>query len=92
MGKKRKIISKPQKFGRKHANHPLAKAVLKSEEVKEVAVEPKPEVKEPEPKPEPKPEVKKPEPKPEVKKSKIKKQATPAPAKRTRRRPTNETN
>tara|TARA_Y100000114_G_C11600672_1_gene250273 strand:- start:28 stop:309 length:282 start_codon:yes stop_codon:yes gene_type:complete len=93
MGKKRRIIAKPQKFGKKHVNHPLAKTVLKSEEkVEEVAVESKLEVKEPEPKPEPKAEVKKPEPKPEVKKSKIKKQATPAPARRTRRRTTNETN
>lgn len=49
MGKKRKIISKPKKFNKKHANHPLAKVALKPEEVKEVAAEPKPEIKKPEP-------------------------------------------
>ena len=54
MGKKRKIISKPQKFGKKHANHPLAKPVSKTEEVKEVIVEAKPEPIVVEAKPEPK--------------------------------------
>ena len=96
MGKKRRIIAKPQKFGRKHVNHPLVKAGLKIEEVEEVVIAPKPEIKKPEPKldpkPEPKAEVKKPEPKPEVKKTKVKKQATPSPAKRRRRRETRETN
>mgnify|MGYP003155415152 CR=1 FL=1 len=49
MGKKRKIISKPQKFGRKHANHPLVKAASKPEEIKETVEKPKPEIKKPEP-------------------------------------------
>ena len=85
MGKKRKIISKPQKFNKKHANHPLVKVALKSEEVKEVVAEPKPEIK----KPEPKPEIKKPEPvavvkesKPETKKVEVNK----APTQRRRRK------
>ncbi len=67
MGKKRRIIAKPQKFGKKHINHPLVKAGLSPEEVEEVVIEPKspPVVEEvkPEPKPEPKKvEVKKEEP------------------------------
>ena len=76
MGKKRKIISKPQKFNKKHANHPLVKVALKPEEVKEVVAEPKPEIK----KPEPVAVVK--ESKPEAKKA----QANKAPAQRRRRK------
>ena len=85
MGKKRKIISKPQKFNKKPANHPLVKVALKPEEVKEVVAEPKPEIK----KPEPKPEIKKPEPVAVVKESKPeakKAQANKAPAQRRRRK------
>ena len=79
MGKKRKIISKPQKFARKHANHPLVKAAPKPEEV----VESKPEVKKPEPKPAPAaPAVK--EAKPEPKKVEVKKEE---PRKRKRKTP-----
>ena len=76
MGKKRKIISKPRKFNKKHANHPLVKVALKPEEVKEVVAEPKPEIK----KPEPVAVVK--ESKPEAKKA----QANKAPAQRRRRK------
>ena len=76
MGKKRKIISKPQKFNKKHANHPLVKVALKPEEVKEVVAEPKPEIK----KPEPVAVVK--ESKPETKKVEVNK----APTQRRRRK------
>jgi len=77
MGKKRKIISKPQKFGRKHANHPLVKATPKSEEV----VELKPEIKKPEPAPVT-PVIK--EAKPEPKKVEVEKEQ---PRKRKRKSP-----
>ena len=70
MGKKRKIISKPQKFGRKHSSHPLAKPVAQLEESA------------PELKPEPVVEETKPEPKPEPKKIEVKKEE---PRRRTRK-------
>ena len=38
MGKKRRMRSHPQKFGRKFASHPYAKALAKLKEVKEEAM------------------------------------------------------
>ena len=52
MGKKRKIISKPQKFGRKHSSHPAA-----STGEKKVAVEEKPKLQKTEVKVEEKPQT-----------------------------------
>tara|TARA_B100001287_G_C22621802_1_gene500459 strand:- start:175 stop:411 length:237 start_codon:yes stop_codon:yes gene_type:complete len=78
MGKKRKIISNPQKYGKKFASHPLSKNTINLEQVESVS------------KPEPAIETKKPEL--ETKKPEVKKETTPAPTKRRRRRDKKETN
>ena len=91
MGKKRKIISNPKKFGRKFAAHPVTtKAAPEAESVPEPKPEPKPkkvaEKKEPEVKPAPKPkkvaEKKQPTVKsgPKAKKSPLSKLRKPKPS------------